>query len=200
VALLAIGVAGYSLRYVVLGEKAYVPELASSFGERPWAIGVHALFGPIALVGGLVQFLPAMRRPGRWQIHRAIGLCYVVSAVVLASAGLFMSQFSYGGMITHVGFALLAIGTLVTTLNGFRLIRSGRIVEHTQWMLRSYSLIFGAVTLRIWIPILMIATQGDFLTTYHAVAWISWVPNILFAEWIIRRGWKPSYQLGEASG
>ena len=194
--LLALGVAGYSLRYVVLGERAYVPELSASFGERPWAIAIHAFFGPIALVGGLIQFLPAMRTPGRWYWHRGIGKAYLVSAIVLGSAGLFMSMFSYGGAITHVGFAFLAIGTIGTTINAYRLIRSGKIAEHTRWMLRSYSLIFGAVTLRIWIPILMIATQGDFLTTYRIVAWISWVPNILFAEWIIRRGWTPSYRLG----
>lgn len=63
-------------------------------------------------------------------------------------------------------------------------------------MLRSYSLIFGAVTLRIWLPLLMVATRGDFTTTYFIVSWLSWVPNIIFAEWLIRRGWRALYQVG----
>lgn len=51
----------------------------------------------------------------------------------------------------------------------------------------------AGVTLRIWIPLLIIAHDGQFLPAYRWVAWLSWVPNALFVEWIIRRGWKPSY-------
>jgi len=64
-------------------------------------------------------------------------------------------------------------------------------------MLRSYALIFAAVTLRIWLPLLIIAYQGDFLPAYRWVAWVSWVPNALFVEWIIRRGWRPTFAAPE---
>jgi hypothetical protein len=64
-------------------------------------------------------------------------------------------------------------------------------------MLRSYALIFAAVTLRIWLPLLIMAYGGQFLPAYRWVAWISWVPNALFAEWTIRRGWKPRALLPE---
>ena len=58
-----------------------------------------------------------------------------------------------------------------------------------------YALIFGAVTLRIWLPLLIIAYQGQFVPAYRWVAWLSWVPNALFVEWIIRRGWRPASAL-----
>ena len=54
-------------------------------------------------------------------------------------------------------------------------------------MMRSYACIFGAVTLRIWLPMLIVAHGGKFLPAYRWVAWLAWVPNLAFAEWMIRR-------------
>ena len=45
-AVLVTAVAAYSLRYVIVGERAYVPELAASFRARPLTVMVHTLFGP----------------------------------------------------------------------------------------------------------------------------------------------------------
>ena len=42
------------------------------------------------------------------------------------------------------------------------------------------------VTLRIELPLLIMAF-GEFTTAYQVVAWLSWVPNALWAEWYIRR-------------
>jgi hypothetical protein len=53
-------------------------------------------------------------------------------------------------------------------------------------MLRSYALIFAAVTLRIELPLLIMAL-GEFTPAYQVVAWLSWVPNLLWAEWYVRR-------------
>ena len=69
-AFLALGIAAYSLRYALLGEPAYTPELAPSFRERQFTVTVHTLFGPIALLFGLVNLLPAMRQRRRWVAHR----------------------------------------------------------------------------------------------------------------------------------
>jgi hypothetical protein len=47
-------------------------------------------------------------------------------------------------------------------------------------------LTFAAVTLRLWLPIL-ISSGVDYIEAYQAVAWLSWVPNLLVAEWIVHR-------------
>ena len=190
---LAVAIAVYSLRYALLGEPAYVPELAPSFRERPLTVTVHTLFGPLALVLGLVNLLPAMRQRRRWPVHRWLGRVYLVSAVALGGAGLSMALHAAGGTAARVGFVLLAVATLGTSLQGYRHIRARRVRQHREWMLRSYALIFGAVTLRIWLPLLIVAYQGEFLPAYRWVAWLSWVPNALFVEWIIRRGWRPAF-------
>jgi len=53
-------------------------------------------------------------------------------------------------------------------------------------MVRSYALIFAAVTLRIELPLLTAAFH-DFTPAYLVVAWLSWVPNLLVVEWYLRR-------------
>jgi uncharacterized membrane protein len=189
--ILAVGVAVYSLRYAFLGEVAYVPELSESFKQRPLTLTIHTLFGPLALIGGLTNLLPTMRRRGRWLAHRWIGRGYVVSCLLLGAAGLSMALHAAGGTFSRVGFTLLALATLVTSAQAYLAIRRRHVRQHREWMLRSYALIFAAVTLRIWLPLLIMAYGGQFLPAYRWVAWISWVPNALFAEWTIRRGWKP---------
>ena len=44
-------------------------------------------------------------------------------------------------------------------------------------------------------PILIIANDGQFVPAYRWTAWLCWVPNVLFVEWIIRRGWRPAFVL-----
>jgi uncharacterized membrane protein len=181
-------VAAYSLRYVILGERAYVPELAASFGARPALVLVHTLFGPIALVLGLVNLLPAHQPPSRSRSHRVVGRVYLASSILLGAAGLALSLHAAGGLVSRLGFLMLALLTIGTASIGYWRIRHGDVRGHREWMLRCYACIFGAVTLRIWLPMLIVAHGGEFLPAYRWVAWLAWVPNLAFAEWRIRRG------------
>lgn len=97
-----------------------------------------------------------------------------------------MSAYSFGGMATHVGFGVLAVLLLWTTMQAYRSARSRAIAAHRRWMLRSYALIFAAVTLRIELPLLIMAF-GDFTPAYQVVSCLSWVPNLVWAEWYVRR-------------
>jgi hypothetical protein len=83
---------------------------------------------------------------------------------------------------------VLALLTLGSASAGYWNIRHGLVDRHREWMTRSYACIFGAVTLRLWMPLLMAANGGEFLPAYRWVAWLAWVPNLAFAEWTIRRG------------
>ena len=53
-------------------------------------------------------------------------------------------------------------------------------------MVYSYAVCFSAVTLRIWLPIL-IAITGEFESAYLIVGWLSWVPNLIVAYFIVNR-------------
>jgi len=94
-----------------------------------------------------------------------------------------MAVFSMGGLAGHLGFAVLALLWLTTTAIGWRMIHKGRVVLlHRRWMVRSYALCCAAITLRVELPLLAMAT-GDFAVAYPIVSWLCWVPNALFAEW-----------------
>jgi hypothetical protein len=75
---------------------------------------------------------------------------------------------------------------LFTTVRGFLLIRAGNDIDHRAWMIRSYSLTFAAVTLRIYLP-LSLAAGMSFDVAYPAIAWLCWVPNIIVAERLVAR-------------
>lgn len=72
---------------------------------------------------------------------------------------------------------------LLTSAVAFKRILDSDVQSHREWVVRSYALIFAAVTLRIYMPIFEV-TRGEF-TGYARVAWLCWVPNILLAEWMI---------------
>jgi len=87
-----------------------------------------------------------------------------------------------------LGFLSLGLVWLYTTGMAYFAIRKRDISLHQGMMIYSYAACFGAVTLRIWLPILNIVF-GDFLTAYKIVAWLAWVPNIVFAYfWVRRKG------------
>jgi hypothetical protein len=53
-------------------------------------------------------------------------------------------------------------------------------------MVRNFSLTFAAVTLRLYIPASALAGV-EFSVAYPIIAWLCWVPNILWAEWRYNR-------------
>ncbi|HEY8397883.1 MAG TPA: DUF2306 domain-containing protein [Flavihumibacter sp.] len=72
-----------------------------------------------------------------------------------------------------------------STLLAYLRIREGKITQHQRLMIYSYAGCFAAVTLRIWLPLLMLFL--DYLVAYRSVAWLCWVPNMLVAYIIINR-------------
>lgn len=176
----------YALGYLILGDRIYPPNLADSFRARPWGIYAHAFAAMFALGLGAFQFRAGLRRR-RPRIHRIMGRIYVPAAILTGATGVYMAGYSYGGMITHLGFGFLGVAVIVTTSVAFTRIRALDIASHREWMLRSYALIFAAVMLRVLLPLLIIAYEGDFDPAYRWVAWLCWVPNVLWAEWYIRR-------------
>lgn len=103
-------------------------------------------------------------------------------------AGLYVAFFATGGIISVTGFGTLALLWLFTDIKAYTSIRRLNIAEHEKWMVRNYALTFAAVSLRIYLPLLMaFVFNGNFIPAYHTVAWLSWVPNLIIAEIIINQ-------------
>ncbi len=53
-------------------------------------------------------------------------------------------------------------------------------------MIRSYALTLAAVTLRIYMPS-SVVLDIPFDTAYPIISFACWVPNVIVAEWLLRK-------------
>jgi uncharacterized membrane protein len=146
----------------------------------------HIIASMLAILIGPFQFLPGLRKGRLLKIHRFMGRTYLLSVLAGGLSGLYMAQFAHGGIITELGFATLGILWLYTGYRAYRHIRNKDLEAHRQWMVRNYALTFAGVMLRVWMPV-SVVLGADFTAAYIIVSWACWVPNLLVAEWIIRR-------------
>ncbi|MFD0890733.1 DUF2306 domain-containing protein, partial [Streptosporangium algeriense] len=71
----------------------------------------------------------------------------------------------------------------------------GDVAAHRRWATRAFALTYAAVTLRAW-PLVLVPLQTAFGVdevtafdrSYLADSFLSWVPNLLVAEAVLRRG------------
>jgi hypothetical protein len=190
---LATLVAGYAAAVMLL--PAFGPPfVAERRTTMPLAVAAHLVGGLVALAVGAWQ-LNARLRARVIALHRWMGRTYAVGVLVGGLGALRMSVVSEEGWITHLGFGVLAVAWLFTTGRGYLAIRSRDEARHRRWMIRSYSLTLAAVTLRIYLP-LALATGISFTSAYQAISWLAWVPNLLLAEWWVRRTPAPVPEVG----
>ena len=149
-----------------------------------WNTGfyIHIVFGGLALLTGWVQFSRRLRRT-HLSLHRNLGKMYVAAALPGGLAGIGIGTQATGGWATALGFMSLGVVWVSTTFSAYRHIRAGRVTAHQKMMTYSYAACFGAVMLRLWMPLLMM-TFGDFIEAYRVVAWLCWAPNMGVAWWI----------------
>ncbi len=147
---------------------------------------VHIVASMLAILIGPFQFLPGIRKGRLLKFHRWLGRTYLLCILFGGLSGLYMAQLAYGGIISHLGFTALAILWLFSGCRAYKHIRNKEIELHREWMTRNYALTFAGVMLRVWNPIFGIMGI-DFTTGYIVVAWLCWVPNLIFAQWMINR-------------
>jgi uncharacterized membrane protein len=171
-------------RYLTLDPDTYFPEQKAVYMLHTTALLMHITGSMLAVLLGPFQFLPRSRR--FLNVHRWLGRTYLIAVLLGGLGGLYMARLSYGGLPTHLGFASLGILWLFSGWKAYRHIRRREIESHREWMVRNYALTFAGVTLRLWLPLLG-AAGIEFLPSYLVVAWLCWIPNLLVAEWMIRR-------------
>lgn len=169
------------------------------------ALYVHIVTACTALALGPLQFVARLRR-SRPGLHRGVGRVYLVAVALGAASGLAIVPVNSAGLVGVFGFGTLAVLWLVTGYRALRAIRGGDVAAHQAWMIRGYALTFAAVTLRLWLGLLMgaqlalgAAPDAAFANAYAAVPFLCWLPNLLVAELLVRRRGLPSYALPPAT-
>ena len=183
---LAMLMALLAARYIPANPDDYFPEQRTVYEDNTFAILGHIFGASVAMMLGPFQFLPAQRRR-LIGLHRWMGRLYLTGVAVGSAFGFYMAWLAYGGIISSLGFATLAVLWFYTGAMALREVRRGRIRAHRDWMIRNFALTFAAVTLRIWLIMLSEVAGIDFINAYRTVAWLCWVPNLLIAQTMIRQ-------------
>lgn len=188
---LAIAIGLYPLTYLIIdmrsnGLLASKSEELLATSIYNYSFYVHIFLGAIALLIGWTQFSVKWRTK-YLNLHRSIGKTYIIAVLLSGIAGLYIAFHATGGIVSKLGFSSLALLWLITTTAAYTTIKNKNIIAHQKWMIRSYALTFAAVTLRLWMPTIPIIFNIGFNESYPIISWLCWVPNILFAEILIRR-------------
>jgi len=183
--ILSIFIAVGTLRFIPLGLPLAFQSMLSHIELRPIVFLTHILAGSVALAIGGFQLWDSFRQR-RLAWHRWGGRVYVLAVLFAGIAGLILGVTAPAGIAAQVGFTLLAILWLITTIVAIVNIRAKKIKAHQKWMYRSFALTFSAVTLRLQL-ILFFAAGVQYGPASLWLAWTAWVPNIILVEWWIRR-------------
>lgn len=171
---------------------------ATEIPIRYVSLFIHAFSSGIALLLGPFQFLNRLRQR-RPVLHRWLGRIYLTGILVGGLSAFVIAPGIISGLVGQVGLSLLGVLWLWTGWNAYSSIRAGNVTLHREWMIRNFGLTFAAVTLRLWlgiligtqVPLLDVKYGGDFdalfVEAYRVVMWLCWVPNLIIAEWIIQR-------------
>ncbi|MCW1968759.1 MAG: DUF2306 domain-containing protein [Anaerolineae bacterium] len=159
---------------------------------------VHAFASGVALLLGPFQFLAGLRSR-KPVLHRWLGRIYMLGVFLGGITAFVIAPGIISGLVGEIGLITLAVLWLWTGYKAYTSIRAGNVESHRQWMIRNYALTFAAATLRLWLGVL-IASQlpmpqskyaGNFdalfIEVYRVVMWLSWVPNLVLAEWLLIR-------------
>jgi len=104
----------------------------------------HTLCGVTALVAGPLQFSSRFRQR-HLKFHRVLGRIYVLSVFIGAFTGVALAA----GRPGMPGTSMQAAAWVVCTTAAFITARNRQIVQHRQWMARSYAVTFTFVSSRV---------------------------------------------------
>jgi uncharacterized membrane protein len=147
----------------------------------------HVFSSIFTLLAGFFQFSNFILTEHR-SLHRLVGWLYAWNIFLINfPAGFIMAVYANGHLPSKIAFLILDCLWFAFTLKAVVAARRKNIKEHKNYMIRSYALTCSAVTLRTWKMILSNTMNIDPDTLYMIDAWLGFIPNLVFAEWLIRR-------------
>ena len=104
----------------------------------------HTLAGIFALLIGPINFSSRIRQ-SHLQLHRVLGRIYVFAVFIGAFTGIALAW----GRPGLPGTSMQAAAWIVCTTAAFITARNRQIIQHRQWMARSYAVTFTFVSSRV---------------------------------------------------
>ncbi|WP_443944584.1 DUF2306 domain-containing protein [Pedobacter sp. AW1-32] len=148
---------------------------------------LHVYTAIFVLLAGFSQFNTSVlsRYP---KLHRFLGYLYAIVVVLFAApSGIFIGYYANGGLFAKISFMLLGMLWFWFTLKAVQRALERNFTAHKAFMYRSFALALSAITLRLWKVILVYLFHPAPMDVYQIIAWLGWIPNLLIAEWIIKK-------------
>lgn len=155
------------------------------YGTFAGWIRLHIAAGMAALFAGLAQFRTGLHG-GRWAVHRLVGRVYLGSIAVASIAAVTLLTRTRGGWVFASGLAGLAIAWVATSGLAYIAIRRGNIIQHREWMIRSYVVTFAFVNFRIFYDVLEGLHVGKWHERAAVSSWFCWAVPLLITELVLQ--------------
>ncbi len=124
------------------------------FWPRRWALILHIAGGVTALTVGLIQlWLGLTNRIAA--PHRALGKLYVATILIGSLGGFYLASTIPGNLPYAAGLFSLCVAWVITTSMAVLAVRRRNVLQHREWMMRSYAVTFAFVTFRFGVDALI---------------------------------------------
>jgi len=183
-----------TLRYIPFSTEASFLQIKQTevVTVRPYLsiFYIHVYSAICCLVAGFTQFNSFILSNYK-RLHKYMGYVYVLTVVFLAApSGIYIGYYANGGWLAQFSFMLLGSLWFLFTVKAIIAIKGGHVKLHREFMLRSFALAFSAITLRLWKVILVYLFHPAPMDVYQIIAWLGWIPNLVFIEYLIRKKYK----------
>jgi predicted membrane protein DUF2306 len=183
VSIAAIAAVGFfvtvALPYLLLDQA-----VLARYGARGGWIILHVAAGGVALLTGPMQLWLGLSGLAM-RVHRRLGLAYVAAVGIGSIAAFYLAAHTTLGWGFAAGITGLGIAWVVTTALAIVAISRGLVVQHRQWMIRSYTVTFAFVTFRAAWAALQAAGIGTRSEQLAMSSWFCWAVPLLIVEVVL---------------
>ena len=146
---------------------------------------VHILAGALALFLGPIEFWLGLSRREKLLHPLSVG-AYTLAVFTSGGAALYLARHTYFGWVFGMGMTGMSLAWMISTSFAALAISLHLTEQHREWMIRSYVLTFGCVTLRVFVQVLQVAGIGTMFVQMSAASWFSWSVPLLLTECVLQ--------------
>jgi uncharacterized membrane protein len=152
-----------------------------SFLIRHNGLLLHIVCGIVAISIGPFQFIKSIRNRYLY-LHKIGGRVYVISVLIGSLAAFYLAATSNGPFTYRTGLSGLSFVWITSTLMAYIFIRSGKITQHREWMVRSYVITCSFTTFRLFVQILGMLHISTFPERLAVMSWACWAIPLFVTE------------------
>lgn len=157
------------------------------WSNKRWLVG-HLLGGALALLIGHFQFSTKFRNRFL-KTHRNLGKLFIIAIIIASLSALYMSIYvaPQVNISWSVSLFVLALVWLVSVLIAYRANLLRRLLQHNEWMIRTYIITVAFVVFRILNENPFIRDLMPTLEERGATCiWLSWTVPLFFSEVLLQ--------------